>query len=188
MEARRLRWAIAQLGRKPGAREALARLLNVAQMPGWVVTDQRTWRTGTAHATEVTQRAKQAGSITAWRSLRDPASARWVWLQVVPLANPTDAGLMLPEVKDRLLANRGANVTLMDERDVELPPFPGAAAVFAHEQHTTGPSGIGVTRYLAGAVGADIVVVAGSGSPEWNWASVVELATRQAERLVAQRD
>lgn len=50
---RRLRWVTAQLMRKPGGREALARLLSAEVMPsgGWQVLDERTWLTGVTDPT-----------------------------------------------------------------------------------------------------------------------------------------
>src|ERR1039457_1852787 len=90
----RLRFAVAQLGRRAGARDALACLLGVEDLrgAGWRVLDERTWRTGVAeHAAPWGGQARAAGSVTAWRSFQDAAGRRWVWVQVMPLVSAQDA-------------------------------------------------------------------------------------------------
>lgn len=176
---------MAQLGPKPGARRALARVVTVNDLPGdgWRMQDERTWRTGASRpATEWGQRARAAGSVTAWRSFALVAR-RWCWVQVVPLASELDAVEALDGVEDRLLNNLRGKVTVSREHDVQIEPFPGADRVWAHEQHTDGPTGAGVARMLAATTGPYVVVVAGSGSPEWDWYEVSELGRRQAARL-----
>jgi hypothetical protein len=52
---KRLGFAAAQLAPKPGARQGLARVVTVDDLPGggWSVIDERTWRTGVSgRATE----------------------------------------------------------------------------------------------------------------------------------------
>lgn len=76
--------------------------------------------------------------------------------------------------RDRLLGNARATVKVVREHDVEVAPFAGASAVWAHEQHTAGPDGEGVSLLLAGVVGVSVVVVCASGSPVWDWGAVSE--------------
>jgi hypothetical protein len=180
-----MRWKTRRSARVP---EALVRMLTAEEMPtaGWRVMDERTWRTGIAPLSDTARRAREVGSITAWRSYEDSAGASWVWLQVVPMASPADAREALLGLKDKMLANPRAKGEVVSEQDVELAPFPGAQTVWAHEYHTTGRAGDGVARILAGAVGQDILVVSVSGSPEWDWAATSELAARQAKNLVPQ--
>ena len=188
MAVNRLRFAAAQLGRKAGARERLACLLTVLDLPGagWRVLDERTWRTGVAGpVTPWGGRARAAGSVTAWRSFQDAAGRRWVWVQVMPLVSAQDALEALGGIGDRLLGNARATVKLVREADVEVAPFAGASAVWAHEQHTAGPGGEGVSLLLAGVVAVSVVVVCASGSPAWDWRAVSELAARQADHLAA---
>lgn len=88
-------------------------------------------------------------------------------------------------IGDRLLGNARATVKVVREHDVEVAPFAGASAVWAHEQHTAGPEGEGVSLLMAGVVGVSVVVVCASGSAGWDWGAVSELVTRQGEHLVA---
>jgi hypothetical protein len=188
VDLRRTRFVTAQLGRKAGKREALAPLLSGRDLPGgsWHVVDERTWRTGvTGPSTPWGERARQMGSVTAWRSFRDTASSRWAWLQLTPLASAQDAGEALAGVSDRGLANLGARVRLVSESDVPIEPFPAASAVWAREQHTDGRDGPGLVLMLAAAVGGWLMVMCLSGSPDWDWQSAAELAEVQAERLSA---
>lgn len=176
----------AQLGRKAGKGEALARLLGGGDLPDgpWRVTDQRTWRTGEAGpATAWGERARQAGSVTAWRSFSHAAAARWAWVQVTPMASQEDAKAALAGVGERALANLRSRVRLVSQRDVPVAPFAGASAVWAREQHTEGEDGPGVVLLLAAAVRHWLVIVCLSGSPAWDWQSASELAALQAARL-----
>lgn len=180
----RLRFVMAQLGRKPGGRDLLARLLSADDLPDgmWRRVDQRTWRTGVS-ATPWGDRARETGSVTAWRSFRDLAGRRWLWLQVMPLASAQDARTALDEAGDLQLRNLRATVRVVDESDVDIEPFAGASMVWAHEYRTVGPGGPGATLMLAGAVDSFVVIVCASGQPAWDWPSVSDLAAMQARRL-----
>jgi hypothetical protein len=186
MVMRRIQFVTAQLGRKSGKDEVLAGLLRAGDLPDgpWRVMDQRTWRTGVmGSATAWGERARQAGSVTGWRSFAHQTAPRWAWIQVMPLASADDAGAALSVIGKRGLANLRSGVQLVSERDVPVEPFPGASAVWAREQHTTGKDGPGVVLMLAGAVSRWLVIVCLSGSPAWDWSSASELAALQAARL-----
>ncbi len=176
----------AQLGRKAGKGEALARLLSGSELPDgpWRVMDQRTWRTGeVGPATAWGERARQAGSVTGWRSFTHETAPRWAWIQVIPMASEEDAGAALAGVGERALANLRSRVRLVSQRDVPVEPFAGASAVWARVQHTEGGDGPGVVMMLAGAVSHWLVIFCLSGSPVWDWQSASELAALQAARL-----
>ena len=186
MDLRRTRFAVAQLGRKAGKRDVLASLLGCGDLPGgpWQVVDERTWRTGaTGPSTPWGERARQVGSLTAWRSFRDAAASRWAWVQVTPLASAEDANDALTGIGERALINLKAEVRLVSESDVPIEPFTHASAVWAREQHTDGRDGPGVVLMLAGTVNEWLMVICLSGSPAWDWQSASELAAVQAARL-----
>jgi len=186
MDLRRAQFVAAQLGRKAGKREVLACLLGAADLPGgaWVVLDERTWRTGVAGpSTPWGERARQAGSMTAWRSFRDETAERWAWNQVTPLASAEDARGALAEIGKRGVPNLSAKVQLVSERDVDIEPFVGASAVWAREQQSHGRDGAGVALMLAGAVDNWLTVLSLSGTPAWDWQSASQLAALQAVRL-----
>lgn len=176
----------AQLGSKPGKRDMLASLVGSGDLPGgpWRVADERTWRTGvTGLSTPWGERARQKGSLTAWRSFRDSTASRWAWVQVTPLASAEDACDALTGIGGRTLKNVSAEVRLVSETDVPIEPFTGASAVSAREQHTEGRHGPGVVLMLAGAVSEWLIVMGLSGTPAWDWQSASELAAVQAARL-----
>ncbi|MFF3610111.1 hypothetical protein [Streptomyces sp. NPDC002463] len=179
----RLAWAGFATRRKN--KGSLPPLLSGDDLPGrWNVVDERTWPTGrVGPRTPWSERARANNSVTAWRSYHD-GNDRWIWIQVVPLASESDAKTALPELGSRLLSNPKASHGVADERDVEVPPFPGAAAVWAREQHSvqaaTGKN-VGTTFLIGAAAGANIVVLSLSGSPTWDWGSALNVAQRQAE-------
>lgn len=182
---RRLRFMWAQIGHKPGGARLQARLLSGDDLPGghWRQIDQRTWRTGVTSRTAWGDRARAEGSVTAWRSFRDQATGRWLWLQVMPLASAQDARTAVDEVGDVQVRNLRATVRLVAEKDAGIDPFAGAGKIWSREYHTDGPDGPGTTFMLAGAVDEFVVVVSASGQPAWDWPSVSGLAASQARRL-----
>ena len=183
MVLRRLGFVAAQMSAGPGARRALARVVTAGDLPGggWSVLDERTWRTGmSGPATGWGRRARAEGSVTAWRSFKAAPAKRWCWVQVVPLVSEADALSALDEVGDRGIRNLRARVTVVREHDADIGAFPGAGKVRAHEQHTTGPDGEGAALMLAAACGRYMIVVSGSGAPEWTWDEMVPVAARQA--------
>nr|WTB34488.1 hypothetical protein OG781_37795 [Streptomyces sp. NBC_00830] len=182
-----LRLALARFAAGKGHKAVLSRLLTSHDLPGpWTAVDERTWLTGRAGAsTPWAERARRSGSVTAWRSFHDGRD-RWAWIQVVPLASESDAHRALREAGDRLLSNPRAAIRVVDERDVEVKPFAGAAAVWAREQraqHVATGDFTGLTLLLAGVVGTHLVVLSLSGTPTWDWDSASVLAGRQAALL-----
>ncbi|MBY8882288.1 hypothetical protein [Actinacidiphila acidipaludis] len=182
-----VRFAYAQLAARSSKEAAMSRVLTAAELDGaWQTLDQRAWLTGHGGpATDWGRRAREGGSVTAWRSFHDGAG-RWVWVQVVPLASAEDAASALAEVGKRSLANPRSEVRVVLEQNVPLEPFPGASAVWAHEQHTrplAKPGPDGVSLLLAAAVGHHVIVLALSGTPAWDWEAASALAARQAARL-----
>src|SRR5258708_24614603 len=125
MDLRRARFAVAQLGGKAGKRDVLASLLGCGDLPGgpWQIVDERTWRTGvTGPSTPWGERARQAGSLTAWRSFRDATASRWAWVQVAPLAAAEDANHALTGIGERALINLTAAIRLGSESDITIDP------------------------------------------------------------------
>lgn len=182
----RIQFVTAQFGRKAGKSEILGRLLHEGDLPygPWRMLDERTWRTGVmGPATPWGDRARQAGSVTGWRSFSHGTAQRSAWIQVIPLASPEDASAALPVMAERGLANLRSTVHPVSDRDVPVEPFAGASAVWAREQQTTGKDGPGTVLMLAGAVSRCLVIVCLAGSPAWDWSSASVLAALQAEWL-----
>lgn len=184
MDVRRLQFVKAQIG--AGNDQVLAGLLGPADLPAgpWRVADQRTWRTGEiGPVTAWGQRARQAGSVTAWRSFRHKTTRRWIWIQVTPTASADDADSLLAEIGERMLRNLIGRGRLVSERDVQVEPFAGARLVWAREQHTEDRAGPQIVLLLAGTVRHRVVIVCLAGRPAWDWQSASELAALQVARL-----
>ena len=184
MPPSRLRFALAQLGRKPGSSDVRARLLSPADLPGagWRVLDDRTWRTGSQRpAAEWSKRAAAVGSVTAWRSFL--AAERSLWVQITPLASPGDAALALASVPERLLSNTAATVQVNAQREVEQPPLIGADACWALQQETVGAGGAGSSSTLAWAAGTWLTILCVGGVPQWSWGELAPVAELLTTRL-----
>jgi len=180
----RLRFVLAQVGRKPGAREQLASLLDVADLPGegWREADSRTWRTGRQTPDqEWARRASALGSITAWRSFTN--GGRWLWVQVTPLATEEDARAALAQAQAQGLKNANAAVRLIEESEVGPPEIPAASEAWARRQRTAGEQGEGTVLMVGFVQGTHLVVLSASGDPEWTWTSVADLLSAQSSRL-----
>jgi hypothetical protein len=176
-----LRFVLGQL--VPHSRHGLDRLLEPGDLPGdgWSRLDQRTWRTGIGNPAPWAQRARAAGSVTAWRSF--VAGERTLWVQVVPFASAGDAGEALPALFDHQLANLRSQAQLVEEHDVAVPAALQAEAVMRVQR-----TDLGRTVMLAFVRGDDLVVLAASAPGEgWNVDDVTGLAALQGEHLVRTR-
>jgi hypothetical protein len=172
-------------GSSPEKRDALARLLTVADLPGngWRKMSEKTWRTGhKGEKTEWARRASEAGSLTAFRSLQHRGVRQWVWSQMTPLVSVEDAHLEFERIKERGVHNSGA-VRVRDEKEVAVDLFPGASRIWAHEQTTMGLIGQGSNKLLAAAVGNSVIVVCSSGSPVVTWTTMAGLAGKLGQRV-----
>ena len=194
MVSRRLSWAVAQLGRKPGAAQVLARCVDVDDLPAahrpWRRTDERTWRTGVSAAAEPwAASARDAGSITVWRSFASAPAQRTLWVQVVPLARIEDGQAALAAVSRSELRNLRAKVSVVATTEIlPTPSVPGASLVSATEQQTRGDGNTGSVLTLRYVVRADMVVMSAA-SPDrgsaWTWPDLLTLAAAQARKLTA---
>ena len=181
----RLRFAISQLGvtRSDKLPEPLPMLLALDDLPaGWEVRDQRRWRTGQA-PTPWSQRARQLGGVTAWRSFESTADERWLWTEAIPLASESDANDALDEVWAHTLKNLRAKVRLVGER--EGPVLDGlGSANRTLEQTTEGPAGQGIVRLAAwGHRGVLSALCAGAKRDPITWSELAVLASKQNRRI-----
>lgn len=178
------RYLYSMLGPKPGADRSLKMLPSVADMPGdgWRLLDQRTFRTGRmGRATEYGNRARKLRSVTSMRSFEQVGHSRWLWAEVIPLANEEDAAVASD---DSLLVVRNPGVTVTNEHPVTGVSVPGSSSVWAYEQESTGPVGNGVSLCLRGTAGSIIFVVMASGFAEsWRWDDVVSIASLIVARI-----
>jgi hypothetical protein len=141
---RRLRFGFAQLGPKPGGKVVLAKLLTSEELPGsgWRKLDERTWRTGEIEKDAGwAVRARDIGSITAWRSFEQKSDFCWIWVQAVPLATAHDVGEAMATIPQRMLRNLHAEVKVTASEDVTLADALVAGPTWTHRRKTVGPMG-----------------------------------------------
>jgi hypothetical protein len=182
---RRIRFALAQIGSKPGGKEMLARLLTANSLPGpgWRKLDERTWRTGISNEAWA-QRAREAGSITAWRSFEQLGELKWVWIEAVPLVTNADVVETMSGILQRGLRNLNGEGKLTASEDVTLAAAPVPGRTWAHLQEAIGPKGESENLYFAWAVGTTHMVIACTGQRgAWTWDAIGDLARQQSERL-----
>ena len=178
--------AIANLfGSSPAKRDALARLLTSADLPGsgWRRMSEKTWRTGAkGPETEWARRAREAGSLTAFRSLQNRAVRQWIWTQMTPLVSMEDAHAEFEQIRERGLRTQGA-VKVHSEKDVAVDLFAGSTRIWAHEQRVTGLFGNGTNKLLAAVVGTSVIVVCSSGTEVITWNAMAGLAIKLGQRV-----
>jgi hypothetical protein len=158
-------------------------LLGASDLPGggWRKLDERTWRSG-LDGGEVAQRARQAGSITAWRSFVDGDEQGWLWLQVMPVASQADGISLMAELDGLFLRNLRAQVKVLSEREVPAPPISGVDQTWAYEQEAEGRNGASHALYLAFRIGTLVTVMSASGTAA-DWTQLAEIGGEQARRL-----
>ena len=187
MLGQRLRFGMAQLGRKPGRFATLDALLDTADLPGdgWRQLDQRSWRAGEIdRGASWAKNARAAGSIVGWRSFQQAQPRRWLWTQMVVLPSPQDARAALDSLAGAGLRNLRARVRVTADRDVAAPVVPGASAIRAREQLTDGRGGAGRVLMLSLLKDRALTVLAASGTDgAWDWADLTAIAESQVRRL-----
>ena len=187
-EPKRLRFAAAQLGPKPGKAHALSLLLVPADLPGdgWRAVDERVWRTGTTNPDlDWARRAREAKTLTAWRSFEQASPNRWLWTEAITCASAEDAAAALRDVPHLMLRNLRANVTVTSEGDVGGHSIAGINNQWIYEQLTTGPDGDNAVRYVGGTEGLIVFVSAFSstGRSGWSWDDIDGVVESQALRV-----
>ena len=174
-------------GSSPEKRDALARLLTPADLPGsgWRKMSEKTWRTGAkGEQTDWAARAADAGSLTAFRSLQNRGVRQWVWSQMTPLVSVADAHAEFARIRERGVRNSGA-VRVREEKEVAVDLFAGATRIWAHEQSTVGMIGPGSNKLIAAVVASTVIVVCSSGSPVVTWNSMAGFVAKLGQRIPA---
>jgi hypothetical protein len=181
------RFVYAKLGSKRGAERSLRMLPDLSDLvgDGWKVLAELRWRTGRmGNVSDWGVRARRIRSVTAYRSFEQTGASRWLWAEVMPLATDADSAAALTDLPSRFLRNPRAKRTITGERSVLDVTVPGTLSTWAYEQATTGTIGNGVSRYLGGAVGSVVFLVAASGTGDgWPWDEVVSIANVVVRRI-----
>ena len=182
---KRLRFALAQLGRKPGGNSSLELLLECKDLPvgSCKQLDQRTWRYGLeAKTNEISARARKMGSITAWRSFKLQQS--WIWIQIIPFASPEDAQKAMPDSLRDSLRNLRAKVKLVSEDSVIFESNVNLShPTFVEQKTVTAKGDEGSSKYVSATVGTFGFMIAASSLGTQNWDEVLEIAVLQSNKI-----
>ena len=182
---RRLRFGVGQLLVRPSRHLLEPRdvILSLGDLPpGWRALDQRRWRTGISDQPWA-QRARQLGSVTAWRSFESPAERQWLWVQASPFANEEDAAAALSAWSQHTLRNLNAQVTVTAAEpgpDIVLP----GSRVTTLQQSIQGRGSDGIVRYLLWLRANVFSAMCASGE-SWTWPALRDLAATQNDRIDA---
>ena len=170
-----------------GSAASLAMLLVPSDLPGpgWEVNRERTWPTGQLDPeSEKSRRAVRTGSVTAWRSFEQTGVARSAWSEVVPYATAADASLSLRQAPRYFEGTDEPGQRVVVQRFVEDRVLPGLDDAWIFEKSLSGPSGVRLSRFVAGTVGRVLSIASASGREGmWEPEDLVGLALRQAERV-----
>jgi hypothetical protein len=183
----RLKFVVSQAGIKSGKKASLAMLLDVEDLSGggWKKLDERTWRTGSSESdTERSNRAREIGSITAWRAFERHNSDQSFWVQLVPFASRSDAETAVRDTRENLLPNLRQNVTIASEQSPQDVAIVAVENPWIYEQHTVTDSGQSCTKIVSGRIEQIVMVIACSGTGEgWTWPEVQAVISSQSEKV-----
>jgi hypothetical protein len=170
-----------------GGVRSFGMLLGPADLPGrgWEISEERHWPTGELDPTsEKSQRALQAGGVTAWRSLTQAEAMRAAWVEVVPYATTDDAVLSLRQVPRFFVGAQRPDETIVSERSVDDQRIVGVPDTWVYEKSMTDATGPSLSRYVGGAIDRVLFLTCCSGRQAfWSWPDVMDAAERQAERV-----
>jgi hypothetical protein len=179
----------AQWGYKPGARSVRRRCIGRIDLPGpwWRRVDQRTYRTGYAHADAAwAQNARQVGSVSVWRSYVNRRARMYFQVQLVPLASVADAPPALEAAVGGELSNFRNRLATISNDEIDLGPdaVVGATNVTATEREVGTSGETSLVRTLYFNVGRYVVmIVATDVYGGWTWDRVLGCALAQVAKL-----
>lgn len=166
---------------------SFAMLLGPADLPGhgWEISEERHWPTGQLDPTnEKSQRALEAGGVTAWRSLTQAASMRTAWVEVVPCATADDTLLSLGQVPRFFVGAQGPDETIASEQNIHGQHLAGVSDIWVYEKSTINSAGVRLSRFVGGAIDCVLFLTCCAGSEAfWSWPAVMDIAGCQAERV-----
>jgi hypothetical protein len=191
--SKRLRFVVAQLGYKPGARARLSRCLDAADLPfgPWHRIDQRSYRTGYANRGEPwADKARASRCLSVWRSFVNSEAGRYLQVSVARLVEQGDLPTAIESTKHGRLPNLHSRVSAVGAFELDpAPQLAGAQNVYAIEEATRGPWGPGTNLTLRFSVGLDVVALGASAATGrgsgWGWDELVQIATLQIARLTS---
>jgi hypothetical protein len=183
----RLRFVVSQVGLKTGKKTSLEMLLDKSDLvdDGWRMLDERTWRTGISEPnSERSTRAREIGSITAWRSFSRTNPDQAIWAQVVPFSSTGDAAMAVTDANASLLPSLRQKVTITSEKAIDVVSIEGIDDPWVFEQHTTTAHGPSCTKIVGGRIEQIVILIACSGTDEgWLWPDVYAVVSSQTEKV-----
>jgi hypothetical protein len=188
---------IAQIGLSSEQRDFSVSLLLTGDELGesWSAVADRSWRVGgpglrsRRSRTAEGNRAREAGTVTAWRSFESPTSRRWMWIQVAPMASSEDAEAYSLKIEDQFVPDPRAPNAPRRLDMVNIEDLSGARGW----QHTSSSTEFnGIARAVSGCVGRVVLLMQCSWDGD-SWSaekadSMVTLQTEKIRRMLAAED
>jgi hypothetical protein len=183
-----IRYAIAGIGRKPGSEYMVSMLLSESDLPGANLKDvyNYTYRSfWIFNSSDATRRARDVGSLTAVRILKNEKVGRSLATQVSRFASPEDALSRVEQSTENRLIKPGSTVLSIERViDIKISTFDG---LIVQELLGTSFRRASGERTVAGNVGEIVVRMQFGADGEieelWSWDEIVSTATIQAERV-----
>jgi hypothetical protein len=180
-----------QFGTKASKQFARAIVLDVGELPGsgWKLLARRKWRAGAAGRpqNDVTSRARKIGTFSAWSSFEQSPNQRWVWIEVIPVQDSSDAIRLVPNLRSILVISSKSPARLIAENEEKPSDLIFDSETWTYEQLTEGPKGKGSLRLIGSHVDNVVYMVACSGfEPTWTWPEVAQIAALEAAKIRAE--
>jgi hypothetical protein len=163
-------------------------LLNINDIPSEMFDTKQnlSFLTGAEDQTndEVIRRAREMGSITVWRKMRNERSRRALWVELIPFANRDDAEAAVNAVMSDL---RGMPLApSMENRKVNLDGtiIEGVTHFVAIEQRPTDPTERIGALILTGAQGnLQFALGFESRAQMWSWEEAIPIVELQLQKI-----
>lgn len=174
---------------KPGHERSQALLLDRSTLPtdNWKIEAKRTFRTGAGQQelTDEVKRARDGGSITAYRRLGSKANKRSVSCSVIPFASEADAIAYLPKAIDLMIRKPFSKNEILYE-GIAADASAQLSKLEPYELQYIGPKGEATERLVRGAQLNYVFILNfwSRGTP-WSWDLVESIADGYSKALHA---
>jgi hypothetical protein len=184
-------YIVSQFGPRANKQFSRSITLDVDELPGsgWKLLARRQWRTGAKGRphNDVTHRARKVATFSTWKSFEQTESRRWVWIEVIPVRDSSDAVELIPNLRSILVANSRPEARLISEERTRPTDLVLDSETWTFEQLTEGPQGKGSMRLIGSHVDNVVYMVACSAfEPGWTWPEVAQIAALEASKISAE--
>jgi hypothetical protein len=180
------RFLFAHIGKKKDAKNILGLLLESRELPSenWKQLGEQTWRTGVqAKSNEISARARENKSITAWRSFRR-GKQEGFFIQITPFASYEDAidatqdfaNLIMPNFRVKTKVVSRKLVSLTSEVDLDHPRLIEFTTLTADGNN-------GLSKSISAVVGNFGFFILFESLTINTWDQVLEIAVLQSNKI-----